>query len=157
MPTQRGQKQGEELTPNTMGQVTVCLEILIKNYADFQKVLSSKVLDDLSRDDSLSSPHNLAFPPGNKYPFPPPSLGPASLGSLSCPIIISQQDFGDGIHTWGRTYTPELMSCGIDQRTFLSFLDSFNESMKVGSSICSVILHLLTYSRSLLRCSTLRM
>jgi hypothetical protein len=30
MPTQRGLKQGEELTPNTMGQVTVCLETLIK-------------------------------------------------------------------------------------------------------------------------------
>jgi hypothetical protein len=109
-------------------------------------VLSSKVLDDLSRDDSLSGPYNLAVPPDNKYPFPHASLGPASLGSLSCPIIISQQDSGDGIHTWGRTYTPELMYCGIDQRTFLSFLDSFNESMKVGYSIRSVVLHLLTYS-----------
>jgi hypothetical protein len=30
MPTQRDLKQGEELIPNTMGQVTVCLETLIK-------------------------------------------------------------------------------------------------------------------------------
>jgi hypothetical protein len=116
-------------------------------------VLSTKVLGDLSRDDSLSGPYNLAFPPGNKYPFPHASLGPASLGSLSCPIIISQQDFGDRISTWGRTYTPELMRCGVDQRTFLSFLDLFNESMRVGSSICSVISHVLTYSQSRLRYS----
>lgn len=38
--------------------------------------------------------------------------------------------------SWGRTYSPSLMDCGIEQQGFLRFLDSFNKSLEVCFRFC---------------------
>ncbi|KAN0092098.1 hypothetical protein V8E51_017945 [Hyaloscypha variabilis] len=109
----------------------------LQNYADFQKALSSKVLDELSRDDSHEAPYstpnfnaisNRSL--GNQWYNPSDGARYTTRGQLPCPIIISQKDPGFDGPGWVRTYSPALMDCGIPQQSFLKFLDSFNESLQ---------------------------
>ncbi|KAH9219108.1 hypothetical protein DL95DRAFT_520807 [Leptodontidium sp. 2 PMI_412] len=107
----------------------------LQNYADFQKALSEKVLNDLAMEDDSTShgfPPQLKYNDGAQFSFD--SLyGPRSQfgqGSLPNPVIIPQQRHQDG-HCWPRTYSPSLMNCGIGHQAFLTFIDSFNESLKL--------------------------
>ncbi|KAE9366861.1 hypothetical protein N431DRAFT_471892 [Stipitochalara longipes BDJ] len=108
----------------------------LQNYADFQKALSSKVLDELSRDDSHEAPYSPNFNAisnrslGNQWYNPSDGARYTTQGQLPCPIIISQKDPGPDGPGWVRTYSPALMDCGIPQQSFLRFLDSFNESLQ---------------------------
>jgi hypothetical protein len=109
----------------------------LQNYADFQKTLSSKVLDELSRDYSHSAPYSPNFQAssnrstGNSWYDPLNGARYTTQGRLPCPVIISQKALGSDGPGWIRTYSPALMNCGISQEPFLKFLDSFNESLRV--------------------------
>jgi hypothetical protein len=52
-------------------------------------------------------------------------------GYLPCPIIIPQRRPGNQARGWMLGYAPMLERCGIDQTTFLNFIDEFNASGKV--------------------------
>ncbi|CAD6446038.1 b9ebadb1-6125-4a64-b8c0-a1a5ee814530 [Sclerotinia trifoliorum] len=54
----------------------------------------------------------------------PPARG------LSCPVILPQRRPEDQSRGIIRAYSPELACCGIDQMTFLEFIDDFNEAHK---------------------------
>ncbi|KAF2502293.1 hypothetical protein BU16DRAFT_474474 [Lophium mytilinum] len=64
-----------------------------------------------------------------KHPQPPPYQGPHA-NRLPCPVIIPQKRPEAKSHGFIRAYAPALAECGIDQATFLDFLDSFTTSIK---------------------------
>lgn len=115
----------------------------LQNYADFQRLLSNRVQDDLYREEMFTSMYTPIDPRilgqrqafGDYFshqPFVHPSLQqPRPPGRLQFPVIIPQRRPEDKSRGWVRAYAPALMNCGIDQYTFLNFLDSFNESSKV--------------------------
>ena len=115
----------------------------LQNYADFQRLLSNRVQDDLYKDEMFTSMYAPIDPQilgqrqtfGDYFshqPFVHPSLQqPNAVGRLQCPVIIPQRRPEDKSRGWVRAYAPALMNCGIDQYTFLNFLDAFNESSKV--------------------------
>ena len=61
----------------------------------------------------------------------PPVQDSTSQQRLSYPVIIPQHRPENKSRGWMRGYAPALMDCGIDQQSFLYFLDSFNEASKV--------------------------
>ncbi|KAI9735710.1 MAG: hypothetical protein M1818_006318 [Claussenomyces sp. TS43310] len=50
---------------------------------------------------------------------------------LHCPVIIPQRRPESKIHGFVRAYAPVLNDCGVDQVTFLDFLDNFTKSIKL--------------------------
>jgi len=64
-----------------------------------------------------------------KHPQLPP-YSPSPGNRLSCPVIIPQKRPESKSHGFIRAYAPVLANCGIDQSTFLDFLDSFTTSIK---------------------------
>jgi hypothetical protein len=113
----------------------------LQSYADFQRVLSNTIRDDISRDEKYTpiNPQILAQGQafGDYFPHQPyihPSLRQSNpAGRLPCPVIIPQRRPEDKGRAWVRAYAPALMECGIDQYTFLNLLESFNESSKASS------------------------
>lgn len=59
------------------------------------------------------------------HPHPPPY----SSGQLSLPVVITQRRPGSRTKGFARAYSPLLADVGIDQTTFLDFLDKLNESI----------------------------
>jgi hypothetical protein len=49
---------------------------------------------------------------------------------LPCAIIIPQKRPESKTHGFVRAYAPVLNDCGIDQATFLDFLDNYTKSFK---------------------------
>ncbi len=109
----------------------------LQDYADFQKTPSSNVLNELSKDDSVSRSYSSELKAdsnintGNHWYDPLNGARYTTQARLPCPIIISQKAVGSDGPGWVRTYSPALMDCGISQEHFLRFLDSFNESLQV--------------------------
>ena len=64
------------------------------------------------------------------HPELPPSYSPA-VGKLSAPVILPQKRPRNKGRGFVRAYAPALEECGIDQATFLDFLDTFDKSTKV--------------------------
>lgn len=62
---------------------------------------------------------------------PPPAYSTSVSGRLPCPVIIPQKRPESKTHGFVRAYAPALNDCGIDQATFLDFLDDFKRSVKV--------------------------
>jgi hypothetical protein len=52
-------------------------------------------------------------------------------GRLPCPVIIPQRRPKDKERGFIRAYAPALLECGIDEATFLNFIDSLNQATKV--------------------------
>jgi hypothetical protein len=52
-------------------------------------------------------------------------------GQLPCPVIIPQRRPKDKERGFIRAYAPALFECGIDEATFLNFIDSLNQATKV--------------------------
>ena len=52
-------------------------------------------------------------------------------GWLSCPVIIPQRRPENKERGFTRAYAPALLNCGIDEATFLNFLDSLNKASQV--------------------------
>jgi hypothetical protein len=59
---------------------------------------------------------------------PPPTTKEAPLGRLPLPVILPQRRPKDRSRGFIRAYAPMLEHCGIDQATWLSFLDNFQKS-----------------------------
>jgi hypothetical protein len=55
-------------------------------------------------------------------------------GRLPCPVIIPQRRPKDKERGFIRAYAPALLECGIDEATFLNFIDSLNQATKVSPS-----------------------
>ncbi|OAA68855.1 hypothetical protein ISF_03230 [Cordyceps fumosorosea ARSEF 2679] len=64
-----------------------------------------------------------------------PQMAP---GPLSLPVVIPQQRPGSPERGFMAAYAPMLESAGIDQRTFMSFLDEFNTAMQGNKFLAGV-------------------
>lgn len=110
----------------------------LQHYADFQAVLSKRLCDDLDRDETYSSlqPRILLENdvggdfPFQKYQHPPLTISPAKP-QLPSPVVIPVKRAEDHGRRLVRAYAPSLMECGINQNTFLHFIDTFNASIRV--------------------------
>jgi hypothetical protein len=58
----------------------------------------------------------------------PPAINQKPLERLSLPVILPQRRPKDRSRGFIRAYAPMLEHCGIDQTTWLSFLDNFQKS-----------------------------
>jgi hypothetical protein len=56
-------------------------------------------------------------------------------GRLTCPVILPQRRPGTKDRGFVRAYAPMLADCGIDQSTFMDFLESFNQASKVSQLV----------------------
>ena len=66
---------------------------------------------------------------------PPPSYSQRSNGlpcPVICPVIVPQRRPRDKTRGFIRAYAPVLSECGIDQTTFLQFLETMDKASKVG-------------------------
>ena len=61
----------------------------------------------------------------------PPSYSEGP-NKLPCPVIVPQRRPRDKTRGFIRAYAPVLSECGIDQRTFLQFLETMDKASKVG-------------------------
>jgi hypothetical protein len=52
-------------------------------------------------------------------------------GRLPCPVVIPQRRPKDKERGFIRAYAPALLECGIDEATFMNFIDSLNQATKV--------------------------
>ncbi|KAF4621531.1 hypothetical protein G7Y89_g14542 [Cudoniella acicularis] len=94
----------------------------LQNYADFQHRLSDQVADGIARGD----PPESSFP--SQFSAFSPDQSPITSSRLSRPILIPQLDPNDARSGWTRAYAPSLQTCGIDQESFLAFLDVLSQS-----------------------------
>lgn len=62
---------------------------------------------------------------------PPPYSETETLGRLQCPVVLPQKRPQSKDRGFVRAYAPMLADCGIDQATFLEFLDDFDKSTHV--------------------------
>ena len=64
------------------------------------------------------------------HPAPPPAYS-APIGKLAAPVVLPQKRPRAKGRGFVRAYAPMLAECGIDQSTFLEFLDGFDKSTHV--------------------------
>jgi hypothetical protein len=64
------------------------------------------------------------------HPTPPPAYSPL-VGRLAAPVVLPQKRPRAKVRGFVRAYAPMLAECGIDQATFLEFLDGFDKSTHV--------------------------
>jgi hypothetical protein len=112
----------------------------VQNYADFQKMLSERVNDDILREEAypvleyaLASPtfkHNTSLP----LYHDPARFASISQRLLPSPVVIHQRRSEDGRMTWARAYAPVFWQCGITQEEFFDFIDCYNEIIEVSST-----------------------
>ena len=57
---------------------------------------------------------------------------------LSSPVIIPQRRPKDRTRGFIRAYAPDLSRCGIDQRTFLQFIDNLNSSVAASGAVQAI-------------------
>jgi hypothetical protein len=118
----------------------------VQQYADFQKVLSERVNDDLMKGEEVpASTNSPPLMPGavkqefSQTPYVDPTiLSPIFQRGITSPVVIPQHRSEDGKMVWKRAYAPVLWQCGISQDAFFHFIDCYNETIKVYKS-CSVI------------------
>ena len=110
----------------------------VQQYADFQKVLSERVSDDLMKDEAIpASTYPPPMPNAVKQEFSHPPyvdsaiMSPIFQRGVPSPVVIPQQRLEDGRIVWARTYSPALWHCGITQDAFFYFIDCYNEIIKV--------------------------
>ncbi|KAF7877173.1 hypothetical protein EAF04_000858 [Stromatinia cepivora] len=112
----------------------------LQAYADYQNTLSDRISADMQKDENYrrylaANPrarskgstyeHDISF-----YAHEPPDQRRQNARGLSCPVILPQRRPEDQSRGIIRAYSPELAGCGIDQITFLDFIDDFNEAHK---------------------------
>lgn len=112
--------------------------IELQQYADFQNILSKKLCDDLDKDEIYSSRQppllleNDAVEgdfPFQKYHHPALTIS-HQKPQLPSPVVIPVRKAEDHGSRLVRAYAPSLMECGINQNTFLHFIDTFNASIR---------------------------
>ncbi|KAL2061309.1 hypothetical protein VTL71DRAFT_7582 [Oculimacula yallundae] len=129
------------LIPTEEGQTEQEIDAFkeLQSYANFQEALSHKVLDDITL-----SPSSNYYDPSSQKSYseathtqlsPLPGFPSQSKqGALLYPVIIPQH-IHKNTNYWPISYSPSLMNCGVDQTTFLAFIESFNESTKLSPNI----------------------
>lgn len=99
---------------------------------------------DWELDDAASEPAGSECPPSDSnrqagieeivnsfvIQHPPPKVA-ATSGQLPCPVILPQRRPRNKSRGFVRAYAPVLSDCGIDQATFLDFLNSFERASEV--------------------------
>jgi hypothetical protein len=75
---------------------------------------------------------NRVLPPTLQRPSSP---NMTAWGRLPCPVIIPQRRPENKERGFIRAYAPALLECGIDEATFLNFIDSLNQATKVSHPI----------------------
>ena len=70
------------------------------------------------------------------HDHPPPAYTAErpGIGQLPFPVIVPQRRPQNKSRGFVRAYAPVLSDCGIDQKTFIDFLESFDKASKVGST-----------------------
>ncbi|KAM0316370.1 hypothetical protein ACHAO8_003151 [Botrytis cinerea] len=120
----------------------------LQAYADYQNALSDRINTDMERDENYrkyltATPRAQAM--RNTYErdvsfysheLPDQRIQPAR--GLSCPVILPQRRPESQSRGIIRAYSPELADCGIDQDTFLDFIDDFNEAHKASPYLDAV-------------------
>ncbi|KAM3071780.1 hypothetical protein ACMFMG_009640 [Clarireedia jacksonii] len=112
----------------------------LRNYADYQNSLADRISADVRRDEkyrrylTAGSVGQLRKGVYEKdvsfYDYELSSDELRHTGGLSQPVIIPQRRPEDESRGILRAYAPALGDCGIDQETFLDFIDAFNEAHK---------------------------
>lgn len=59
------------------------------------------------------------------------ALPQQATGQLPCPVCIPERRPHHRTRGFIRAYAPDLESCGVDQNSFLDFLDGFEQAIKV--------------------------
>ncbi|KAI9642503.1 hypothetical protein NHQ30_009308 [Ciborinia camelliae] len=117
-------------------------------YADYQNNLSDRISADMQRDEDyrryvVANPRaqqsrNMYERDISFYAHELPDQGAQLARGLSCPVILPQRRPEDQSRGIIRAYSPELANCGIDQHTFLEFIDEFNEAHKASPYLDAV-------------------
>ncbi|KAF7896746.1 uncharacterized protein EAF01_009149 [Botrytis porri] len=120
----------------------------LQAYADYQNTLSDRISADIGRDENYRkylTANPRAQPMRNAYErdvsfysheLPEQRIQPAR--GLSCPVILPQRRPEAQSRGIIRAYSLELAGCGIDQDTFLDFIDDFNEAHKASPYLDAV-------------------
>ncbi|KAF7959491.1 hypothetical protein EAE96_001107 [Botrytis aclada] len=120
----------------------------LQSYADYQNTLSDRISADIERDENYRK-YTIANPrtqsTRNAYErdvsfysheLPDQRIQPAR--GLSRPVILPQRRPEAQSRGIIRAYSQELASCGINQDTFLDFIDDFNEAHKASPYLDAV-------------------
>ncbi|KAF7926641.1 uncharacterized protein EAE97_010150 [Botrytis byssoidea] len=120
----------------------------LQSYADYQNTLSDRISAEVERDENYRkylTANPRAQPMRNVYErdvsfysheLPDQRIRPAQ--GLSCPVILPQRRPETQSRGIIRAYSLELAGCGIDQDTFLDFIDDFNEAHKASPYLDAV-------------------
>ncbi|THV50418.1 hypothetical protein BGAL_0151g00140 [Botrytis galanthina] len=120
----------------------------VQSYADYQNTLSDRISADIERDENyrkylIANPRVQSI--GNTYErdvsfysHELPDQRIQSARGLSCPVILPQRRPEAQSRGIIRAYSLELAGCGIDQDTFLDFIDDFNEAHKASPYLDAV-------------------
>lgn len=118
----------------------------VQNYADFQKMLSERVNDDIIREGAHPALTYTPTTPTFKHsPSLQPYLDRALFASISqrilpSPVVIPQRRSENGKMAWTRAYAPVFWQCGISQEEFFKFIDSYNQIIEVSNAALAWIL-----------------
>lgn len=83
------------------------------------------------KDKKIRNPSRQADEFLKRHPWPELQSSQSSrIGRLARPVIIPQRRPGVRIRGFVRAYAPDLMNCGIDQKTFIDFLVTFNRASR---------------------------
>ncbi|ESZ99551.1 hypothetical protein SBOR_0116 [Sclerotinia borealis F-4128] len=117
-------------------------------YADYQNTLSDRISDDMQRDEHYreylaASPRTQSTRSTHErdvsfYAHELPSQRNQPARGLSCPVILPQRRPEAQSRGIIRAYSLELADCGIDEDTFLDFIDDFNEAHKASPYLDAV-------------------
>ncbi|KAF5867918.1 uncharacterized protein Bfra_007114oa [Botrytis fragariae] len=120
----------------------------LQAYADYQNNLSDRISADIERDENYRkylTANPRAQPMRNTYEqdvsfysHELPDQRIQAARGLSCPIILPQRRPEAQSRGIIRAYSLELAGCGIDQDTFLDFIDDFNEAHKASPYLDAV-------------------
>ncbi|KAF7942534.1 hypothetical protein BELL_0499g00110 [Botrytis elliptica] len=120
----------------------------LQAYADYQNTLSDRISADIGRDENYrkyltvnprAQPMRSAYERDISFyshELPDQKIQPAR--GLSCPVILPQRRPEAQSRGIIRAYSLELAGCGIDQDTFLDFIDDFNEAHKASPYLDAV-------------------
>jgi hypothetical protein len=104
----------------------------LQNYANFQNDLSTRVLDDIMKDQSRTIEEAPRWTRGGLLPeeFMSNDNRP-QYEILPRPIFIQQQVDSVGRRIWSRNFDTSLEQCGVTQQIFFEFIDTLNQYLKV--------------------------
>lgn len=117
----------------------------LQQYADFQNVLSQRLSDDIEEKEPPPWYRSIDTQSLDYNDIDGAILFNGEINStlqrhvpLPNPVVIAANVRNCEIATFDRAYSPSLMDCEIDQNTFLHFIDTFNDTIKV----CHILIYI---------------